>query len=386
MAWKLKLPKFTWRRPSRDTVHKIILGAVVAAALVGSYYWGRRGGLADGRTPFADLLSSTHPLLPTAQPVDRSAEVVAYLYDGTVPITRRELGDYLIDRFGPERVEFLVHRKIIEMACQAQHITISDAEIRAQMDEELRGFGMTEKQFVDNVLKKYNKTIFEWKEDVIRPTLCLKRYVQDRIVVSEEDIDRGFEAKFGEKVECRIIVLSPEQKKDAVDIWTRINQDPTQFEVYAKKQFMPTIASAAGKVPAVHKYFGPTLGHKLIEEEAFKLKPGEISPRIEMPPPPEGDGTTVILRCESRIPADGTRKLNEERAALYQEIRAARMSEQMKTIFAELRKKANPQILLPHQQYMQEGPPQAAAAAPLPGAPPQQSSTIEKIGMPMVGN
>jgi hypothetical protein len=397
MVWnKVKLPKFTWR-PSRDAVNRIIMGGLVAAALVGTYYWGRRGGLADGRPPIMDLLSHSQ-LMPVAQSADKTGEVVAYLYDGQVPITRRELGDYLIDRFGGERIEFLVHRKIIEMACQAQHITIGDAEIRAQMDEDLRAFGMTEKQFVDNVLKKYNKTMFEWKEDVIRPKLCLQRYVRDKIEleIGEKEIQMGFEAKYGEKVECRIIVLSPEQKKDAVEIWTQINQDPNQFEIWAKKQCMPAIASAAGRVPPVHKHFGPSRGAVMIEEEAFKLKPGEISPRIEMPPPPEGDGTTVILRCERRIPADGNKQLNEERAALFQEIREARVGEQMKSIFAELLKKARPQIFLEHKKYMQVDAPQTAAAPtaaaapvqavqqqPLPGPPSQHA---ELIGMPMIGN
>jgi parvulin-like peptidyl-prolyl isomerase len=394
MVWKkIKLPKFTWR-PSRENVNRIVLGSIVAAALVGSYYWGRRGGLADGRTPIADLLPHAQ-FMPVAQPADRTSEVVAYLYDGQVPITRRELGDYLIDRFGGERIEFLVHRKIIEIACQAQHITISDAEIRAQMDQDLRAYNMTEKQFADNILKKYNKTIFEYKEDMIRPQLCLQRYVRDKINVSEEDIQKGFEAKFGEKVECRIIVLSPEQRKDAVDIWTQINQDPAQFEVYAKKQCLPAIASAAGRVPPVHRFFGPTRGAMMIEEEAFKLKPGEISPRIEMPPPPDGDGTTVILRCERRIPADGTKNLSDERAVLYQEIREARIGDAMKSIFAELLKKAHPQIFLEHQKFMQVEAPQTAATAPSappvqavqqqppPGMPPPHA---ELIGMPMSGN
>ena len=119
---------------------------------------------------------------------------------------------------------------------------------------------------------------------------------------------------------------------------------------------MPKIASTGGKVDPVHKHFG----NASIEEEAFKLKPGEISWLIEMP----DDGSTIILRCEKHIPADATKQINEERAALYQEIQQARMADQMKKIFEELRKKAAPQIFLRHEQRQAPASAQLNAAAP----------------------
>ena len=33
---------------------------------------------------------------------------------GNIPITREELGEFLISRFGADRLEFLVNRKIVE--------------------------------------------------------------------------------------------------------------------------------------------------------------------------------------------------------------------------------------------------------------------------------
>ena len=66
---------------------------------------------------------------------------------------------------------------------------------------------MTEKQFVDNVLKKYNKTLFEWKEDVIRPKLALQRYVRGKIFISEDDIQKGFEEKMKAFPDVKIISL-----------------------------------------------------------------------------------------------------------------------------------------------------------------------------------
>src|SRR6266550_2358404 len=58
---------------------------------------------------------------PAAPPpsTDYSQRVVAYVYN-TIPITREDLGEYLIARQGSDKVELLVNKRIIEVACQKQ--------------------------------------------------------------------------------------------------------------------------------------------------------------------------------------------------------------------------------------------------------------------------
>src|SRR5262245_34756609 len=55
------------------------------------------------------------PAAAPGQPSDYSQRVVAYIY-GSVPITRQDLGEYLIERFGAGRLELLVNKKVIEHA------------------------------------------------------------------------------------------------------------------------------------------------------------------------------------------------------------------------------------------------------------------------------
>ena len=43
--------------------------------------------------------------------------MVAYIY-GSIPITREDLGEYLIARKGLDTVELLVNKRIIEHACE----------------------------------------------------------------------------------------------------------------------------------------------------------------------------------------------------------------------------------------------------------------------------
>ena len=64
-----------------------------------------------------------------------------------------------------------------------------------------RDMKLTEKEFSSQVLKRFNKSVYEWKEDVIRPKLCLERLVKPLIVVTSEDLQKGYEAKYGHRVQ-----------------------------------------------------------------------------------------------------------------------------------------------------------------------------------------
>src|SRR5437762_11847129 len=57
------------------------------------------------------------PQQPPTPPSDYSQRVVAYVYN-TIPITREDLGEYLIARQGSDKVELLVNKRSIEVACQ----------------------------------------------------------------------------------------------------------------------------------------------------------------------------------------------------------------------------------------------------------------------------
>ena len=91
-----KLPRPAWRRPSRDTVRKMTLAAILAGGLVGAFYWGRQGGLSEARAQGPSSLLDKVRLLQTAQNPATARDVVATIYDGAIPITRQELGEYLI--------------------------------------------------------------------------------------------------------------------------------------------------------------------------------------------------------------------------------------------------------------------------------------------------
>jgi len=340
---------------------------MVALAMAGAFWFGRRGGMSEahGESP----LTALTPGMLRQVGYDPNGHVVAYIF-GDTPVTREELGEYLIQRLGAERLEFLINRKIIERACAAKGIRVTDAEINAQYMEELAAFQCNESQFYQKILMPYKKTLYEWKEDVIRPKLSLERYVRDSISIDQADIQKAYEAKFGPKVECLIYVITKEQNKDKDAIWARARQSTAEFEKMAKEQPIVQFAAKAGKIDPIHKHFPDPN----VEREAFKLQVGETSPQIAM-----ADGTIVILHCIGRQAANTTTSLDQERMELHKLLFEGRVAQQMRVEFDKLRQMANPQIFLRREQIA----PFVATANPTITAPsmPQNPVTVP-VSMP----
>src|SRR5471032_481584 len=100
------------------------------------------------------------------------------------------------------------------MQCQAKNVYVTDAEVDMQFREELKGFGpnMTAQDFTNQVLKRFNKSLFEWKEDVIRPKLLLARLCQPMVEVTQQDLLNAIEARYGPKVQCRMIAFAKDDR------------------------------------------------------------------------------------------------------------------------------------------------------------------------------
>ena len=98
---------------------------------------------------------------------------------------------------------------------------------------------------------------------------------------------------------------------------------------------MPQLASSGGKVPPIHKHFGDDR----IERIAFGLKIGEVSPLIAMP-----DKTVIILKCDKHIPQDLTKKFEEVRVALHNEIFDIKLNQKIPEAVATLRQRRSSRV------------------------------------------
>jgi hypothetical protein len=319
-------------KPNTWVGRKLMAVAVVTGVAVGAFCWGKREAHSQGAQP----AGPSHAPFATPAGGDYARREVAKIFD-TLSITREDLGEYLIARFGtPERIEFLVNHKIIEHVCRAKNIHISAEEIHLRFKEDLKNFNVSEEVFVQKILKPRNKSIYEYREDVIRPQLALAKLCKGRVNVTKEDIQKAFEAKYGEKVDCRIIVLSKEFAPRWNEIWQNANKGEKEFNEEARKQ--PTeYAAKGGAVDPIHRHFPDAR----IEKTAFELKDGQVSTIIGLP-----DGNAMILRCVRRIPADLTKTVEQERLQLHGEVFELKLAQEVRACFEQLRKDAKPTILV----------------------------------------
>jgi len=322
-------------QPNPWLTRKLVMLAILAGVGVSAFFLGRR------QTVQADTPKSN--VFPATDTKDYDRHVVAYLYEKT-PVTRAELGEYLIARFGGERLEFLVNRKIVEIECYKQNIIVTDAEVEDRFQRDLRAFGthITEHDFVNSILRRFGKTLYEWKEDVIRPKLMMEKLVRPLVVITDKDLHEGFEARYGPKVECRMIVVDAKVGvKIAQEVHQRACKGFKEFEAEAAAQFIPNLRESKGQVPPIHKYFGD----KRVEDIAFKMNEGDVSTPLQMP-----DGTFVIMYCVKHLPADTKARFDEERMKLSREIFDLHLAQKIPEKFAEMQKAANPRLGITRQE------------------------------------
>lgn len=256
-----------------------------------------------GTTPASLPKSMQSSSIPTTGS-DYSSRVVAYVFENT-PITREELGEYLIIRYGAERLDLLCNKKIIDSECRKAGIEVTAAEVENALAEDLKGLNVDRKTFVDKVLRNYRKNLYEWKEDVIRPKLMLGKLVRSKIKVTEEDIKHAFDAYYGEKVECRIVMYEKGFERAVLSDYPKLRDSEDEFHKAAKNQKSSSLAATAGKIRPIARN---TTGNEELEKAAFALQAGEVSPVIGTP-----EGLVIVkcdkrMRCNNRSPYNGNFK------------------------------------------------------------------------------
>jgi hypothetical protein len=306
------------------------MASLALAAL--AFCWGRYAAL-----PQAAALPPTPGKAKPAEAVSEASQRwVAVIY-GNEPITREDLADYLIARFG-DKLELLVNKRIIEHKCKEKGIEVTAAEIDASLAEDLKGMGnLPIKDFVDKVLKRYNKTLYEWKEDVIRPKLEMTKLCRDRVRATDKDFEDAFQAYYGEKVDCRIILFPKEEKNQAMMAYGKMRDNDEEFDRFARQQPSHMLAAKGGKIDPFARH---TTGNDELEKEAFSLHPGEVSRMIETP---QG---FVYLKCDRHLPANTTKKLQEEKPKLEKEIIDKKIQQEMGVLFKEMLAEATPKLFL----------------------------------------
>ncbi len=316
---------------------RILFGAGVVGFTVALAIWGRSTSLSTATAAPPQAPSDPVPT-GSKQGADYSKQVVAYIYE-SIPITREEFGEYLIARCGVgERLNNMVNRCIIEHEAKLRGIEVTAAEVEADFNESLKGINTKREDFVNTVLRPYHKTLYEWKEDVVKPRLMLVKMCRQRVTATEEDVNNAYEAYYGEKVHCRVIKWRKNEQAVAVAVYPKIRDNDKEFDEVARHQFTSELAAKAGDLPPFGRN---TTGNLDMEKAAFALRPGEISPLLET------TDSFAVLKCIEHLPPAHTKTLDDARAELTEDIIKRKIDQiEIPRFFKELQTKANPKFLL----------------------------------------
>jgi hypothetical protein len=322
-----------WRRAATR------LGYLGLAAL--AFCWSRYSSLTEAVAAPQGAKPAAAPA-PPAGTTDYDKRWVAVIH-GNVPVTREEFGEYLIARHS-DQLDLFVNKCIIEHACKQRGIEVSPAEVEAALAQDLKVMNVNLKDFTEKILQKhYHKTLFEWKEDVVRPKLALSKLCRDRVHVTEQDLKDAFDAYYGEKVDCRLVLYV--NKNQALTEYEQLRKSDADFERVATHQPNPTLAATGGQIGPIGHH---TTGNDELEKEAFRLQPGEVSRVIGTP-----DGFAV-LKCNKRIPPDMSKKLEEVRATLEKEIIEKKTHLEVANVFKELKDQAQPKLFIKNYTTQEE--------------------------------
>jgi parvulin-like peptidyl-prolyl isomerase len=214
------------------------------------------------------------------------------------PITMQELGQECMLRHGDEVLESEISKLLLRQALADAKVNVSPTDLEAEMRHAAELAGVIDKKgdadlpkWIETVTKQEHVTKDLYLEDAVWPSAALKKLTVQHVQVTEEDIAKGYDANYGERVRCRAIVCS--QMRRAQEVWdkARRNTSPEYFgdlaEQYSEE---PQSKALRGEVPPI----GKNGGQKQIEDVAFQLADGQLSGIIQV-----GE-KFVILRCDGR--------------------------------------------------------------------------------------
>ncbi len=213
-------------------------------------------------------------------------------------ITMRELGQECLLRNGEELLEVEISHLLLDQALQQEQLTVTEADLEAEVRHAAELAGVVDEhdqadlqQWFKMIETEQRVTRQQYMRNAVWPSAALKKLTASGIQVDQADINKGFEANYGERVRCRAIVLG--NMRRAQEVWEKARQNPTveYFGDLAEQYSIePTSKSLRGEVPPIGR-FG---GQQQLEEVAFALQDGQLSGIVQM-----GD-KFIILRCEGR--------------------------------------------------------------------------------------
>lgn len=227
-----------------------VAACLVAAATIGALAVPFARAQAPGRastTPTrpsqAPAQAGDGPRLQEVRVPTNTTDPIA-LVNGEV-ITRQQLADECVARKGAEILETLIARRLIEQAMRAKKIEVTALEIDQEIDAvAMKTAQVTRDVWLRNLDKERGISPAQYARDIIYPAIALRKLAKERVQVTDKDIKDAFEANYGPRLRCRLIMCK--NIHAANEIWEELRKNPGGFEKLAKERSMDTSTRASG--------------------------------------------------------------------------------------------------------------------------------------------
>jgi hypothetical protein len=194
--------------------------------------------------------------------------VAAMMNDTRINLS--ELAEECIARFGHEILETEINRQLILQALKQKNKSVSDQDLQGEITRAAQSYGFPDvEKWMQYVTKNDKSQVDVYVQDEVWPSVAMKKLVEDTVQVADADMKKGYEANFGERVECLAIVLS--DYNGAKKVWKMATDNPDKNyfgDLAYQYSVEPASKTNRGEVPPIQKHGGrPTL-EDLVAEEA----------------------------------------------------------------------------------------------------------------------
>ncbi len=212
-------------------------------------------------------------------------------------IQRNDLAQECLAQFGKEVLEGVMNKYLIVGYCDKKGVKVTRQDVDEEIGRLAKKFSIPVDQWMQMLQQERGIGAEQYRNDIIWPTLALRKLAAERIQPTPQEIDDAFEAQYGVAVRARLIVL--DDAATAQQVLAKAKANPDEFGALARKYSKdPTSASLNGLIHPIRRH----VGDPAVEDAAFKMKEGEISPVIEV------HGQFAILKCEGQTPPTGFTK------------------------------------------------------------------------------
>ncbi len=247
------------------------------------------------------------------------------------PITRKQLADECMRRYGQEVLESIVNKHLIMQECQLRGVTITNQDVENEVDDMATKFGLSKDRWLKMLESEREIQPDQYRREIVWPTLALRRLAAQSIVVNTEELREAYEARYGRSVRVRVISTSTQEK--ANQLLRKAQAAPDSFGDLAKQFSEDTNSAAArGVIPPIRRH----VGNEEVEKVAFALKPGEISRVINVA------NQYLILKCEEQVKETyiAGESLELVKQQLHDQIRDNKLRDAAPALFKELQQRA----------------------------------------------